>query len=320
MNFFHKIYYHFYNHIHLNIKSFFQMNRKAKILCIAGFFLALTIIILQTFIITFFNYIPSIFVRITILIALCCFFFTIIFSIHKSVKLEDALQYLEETNLYNTALKTSHDVIRAFKHDFSNIMQAIGGYIASDDMQGLKAYYSQLLEDCQSLNNLDTLSPDVINNPAIFRLLSLKYYKATELGITLNLNVFLNLNELNMKIYDFSRILGILLDNAIEAASECEEKIINVEIRKDSSRNRQLLIVENSCCQKNIDIERIFQKGFSSKDKNTGLGLWKVRQILNKNNNLNLYTSQNGYFFKQQLELYDKPNKKNIHSNSVTSC
>lgn len=320
MNFFHKIYYHFYNHIHLNMKSFFQMNRKAKILSIAGFFLALTIIILQTFIITFFTYIPSLFVRITILIALCCFFFTILFSIHKSIKLEDALQYLEETNLYNTALKTSHDVIRAFKHDFSNIVQAIGGYIASDDMAGLKTYYSQLLEDCQALNNLDALSPDVINNPAIFRLLSLKYYKATELGITLNLNVFLNLNELNMKIYDFSRILGILLDNAIEAASECEEKIINVEIRKDPSRNRQLLIVENTCCQKNIDIERIFQKGVSSKDKNSGLGLWKVRQILNKNNNLNLYTSQDGNFFKQQLELYDKLNKKNIPSNSVTSC
>ena len=31
-----------------------------------------------------------------------------------------------------------------------------------------------------------------------------------------------------MKIYEFARILGILLDNAIEASSECEEKIINL--------------------------------------------------------------------------------------------
>lgn len=309
MNFFHSIYHRFYDHIYLNMQSFFQMNKKAKILCVAGFFLALTIIILQTFIITFFNYIPSLFVRVTILIALCCFFFTILFTIHKSIKLEDALQYLEETNLYNTALKTSHDSIKAFKHDFSNIMQAIGGYIASNDMEGLKVYYSQLLEDCQILNNLDTLNPTVINDPAIFRLLSLKYYRATELGITFNINIFLNLHELNMKIYEFSRILGILLDNAIEAASECEKKIINVEIRKDTSRNRQLLIVENTCCQKNIDLERIFKKGVSSKAKNTGFGLWKIRQILNKNSNLNLYTSQDGDWFKQQLELYNKPKK-----------
>lgn len=309
MNFFHSIYHRFYDHIYLNMQSFFQMNKKAKILCVAGFFLAITIIVLQTFIITFFNYVPSILVRVTILITLASFFFTILFSIHKSIKLADTLQYLEETNLYNTSLKMSHDVIRAFKHDFSNIMQALGGYISSNDMQGLKVYYSQLLEDCQVLNNLDALSPDVINNPAIFRILSLKYYKATELGITFNLNVFLNLNELNMKIYEFSRILGILLDNAIEAASECERKIINVEIRKETSRNRQLLIVENTCLTKDIDIEKIFQKGVSSKVQNTGLGLWKVRQILNKNSNLNLYTSQDGDWFKQQLELYDKPKK-----------
>ncbi len=315
MNFFYNI----YNHIHSSINSFFQMKRKARILCITGFLLALSVFVLQTFIITFFYYIPSIYVRIAILVTLCIFFFTILLSIHKSIKLEDTLQYLEETTLYNTSLKTSHDVIRAFKHDFSNIIQAIGGYIASDDMEGLRVYYSQLFDECQSLNNLYTLSPSVINNPAIFRLLSLKYYKAIELGITISLNIFLNLNELNMKIYEFSRVLGILVDNAIEAASECETKIVNIELRKDVSRNRQLLIVENTCCEENINLEQIFQKGISSKPKNTGLGLWKVRQILNKNNNLNLYTSQEGHFFRQQLELYDKVTKFNSKSKSSVS-
>ena len=49
-----------------------------------------------------------------------------------------------------------------------------------------------------------------------------------------------------MKIYEFTRILGILMDNAIEAAYECDNKIINVEIRKDFKVNRQLLIIENT--------------------------------------------------------------------------
>ena len=35
-----------------------------------------------------------------------------------------------------------------------------------------------------------------------------------------------------------------------------------------------------------------------------GLGLWEVRKILNKNNNLNLFTSKDNKFFKQQLEIY----------------
>jgi len=107
-----------------------------------------------------------------------------------------------------------------------------------------------------------------------------------------------------MKIYEFTRILGILLDNAIEATSECKDKIINVYIRNDFNIKRQLLIIENTYNNKNVDIERIFEKGYSTKDKNTGLGLWEVRQILKKNSNLNLFTSNDNKLFKQQLEIY----------------
>lgn len=179
------------------------------------------------------------------------------------------------------------------------------GYITSNDMKGLNTYYSQLLVDCDKVNNLYTLSPDVINNPAIYSLLTSKYHKADELGIKIHLEVFLNLNDLNMKIYEFTRAFGILMDNAIEAANECDDnKVINVEIRKDFKVNRQVLIIENTYKEKDVDLDKIYEKGYSSKPNNTGLGLWEVRQIMKKNTNLNLYTSKNDSFFNQQLEMY----------------
>ena len=97
---------------------------------------------------------------------------------------------------------------------------------------------------------------------------------------------------------------GILLDNSIEAANECTEKIINVSIKNDEKNSRQLLIVENTYINKDVDTDKIYEKGFSTKPNNTGLGLWEVRQILKKNNNLNLFTSKDEKFFKQQLEIY----------------
>lgn len=97
---------------------------------------------------------------------------------------------------------------------------------------------------------------------------------------------------------------GILMDNAIEAAMECEQKIINVIIRRDFKAARQVLIIENTYKDKSVDTEKIYEKGFSSKPYNTGLGLWEVRQILKKHNNLNLYTTKNDVFFIQQLEIY----------------
>ena len=135
-------------------------------------------------------------------------------------------------------------------------------------------------------------------------MISSKYYLATEQGIELNLDIFMDLNSIDMKIYEFCRILGILLDNAIQATQECKEKVINITIRKDVRCKRQLLIVENTYKDKEIDTEKIYEKGYSTKEGNTGLGLWEVRQILIKNTNLNLFTSKDEIYFKQQLEIY----------------
>ncbi len=103
---------------------------------------------------------------------------------------------------------------------------------------------------------------------------------------------------------NLQELCGILLDNSIEAAKECKEKIINIRIFKDSKSARHILLIENTYCDKKVDTEKIYEKGFSSKPNNTGLGLWEVRQILKKHNNLNLYTSNDDRFFRQQLEIY----------------
>ena len=97
---------------------------------------------------------------------------------------------------------------------------------------------------------------------------------------------------------------GILLDNAIEASLDCKEKIINVKFKNDSFNNRQLLIVENTYINKDVNLDKIFEKSYSTKPNNTGLGLWEVRQILKKNTNINLFTDKNYRFFRQQLEIY----------------
>lgn len=293
----------FFKFINSNLNLVYSMNKKAKFLLILDFVLVLFVIILQ-FIITCLGNVSRVFFVATIFFCLI-YFFALLNSIFKSCKIQDLSNNLKKSSSHNRYLQELYDNTRAFKHDFGNIVQAIGGYIDKNDMDGLKIYYSQLFGDFEKLNNLCSLSPEVINNSAIYQIISSKYNKASKLGIDFCIDVFLDLNTLNMKIYEFSRVLGILLDNAIEAASECNKKVIHVELRKDSKRNRKLLIVENTYNNTNIDTERIFEKGFSSKAHNTGLGLWEVRQILNKNNNLNLYTHINDNMFIQQLEIYD---------------
>lgn len=239
-----------------------------------------------------------------VFITLLSYFALSFHSLSRIVKLAITNQKLQNAEEYNKTLTILHDSVRGFKHDFDNIVTTIGGYIRTNDMEGLQKYYHQLEDDCQKVNNLYVLNPKLINNPGVYSLLTTKYHKAEENGIKINMSLLLDLNDLNMKIYEFTRILGILLDNAIDASNECNEKTINIIFRDDPNKHRQLVIIENTYKDKNVDTERIFQKGISGKENHTGLGLWEVRQILNKNKNLSLYTSKNDKYFSQQLEIY----------------
>ena len=284
-----------------------NLTKKNKILFIVNTLLGIIAIGTQFYLISFYSDKMPIGITIVSILSLFAYFFISIYSLLNTTKLETTSRNLTEAQLYNT-LSLLHDKMRGFKHDFHNIVQGIGGYISTNDMEGLKKYYSQLLKDCDQVNNLTALNPSIINNSAIYNVMADKYHKADELGVQINLAIFMDLNEIeqHMKIYEFTRILGILMDNAIEATAECKDKIIHVTFRKEENRKRILMIIENTYLNKNVDIDRIFDKDYSTKSKttNSGLGLWEVRQVLKKNNNLNLFTTKNEEFFVQQFEIY----------------
>ena len=297
-------------HFNFNIALFETMNKKSKTIVLTNCILAIIVIVSQFYLINFYSTNLPLIVTLLNIFSLIAYFIISFISFTKINQLEETEMNLQETKLYNKTLTILHDNIRSFRHDFANIVSGIGGYVQTNDLEGLKNYYSQLLEDCQNTNNLSALTPELINNPAIYNVLATKYHKADEQGIKINLEVFLDLNTLKIKIYDFTRILGILMDNAIEATKECNEKVINLIIRNEQNKNRQVVIIENTYKNKDVNLDLIFDKGVTSKPGNTGLGLWKVREILKKNENLNLFTTKNNEYFRQQFEMYYNNSKE----------
>ena len=295
-------------YLKINVGVIDNMSTKTKVLLITNLVLMAFVLGSQFYLIRFFSNSMPAFITLIDILGLIAYFAISIYCIVGSSRLETTTRDLEGTKLHLHSLQVLHDTVRTFKHDFDNIVNGIGGYIRNDDMEGLTKFYTELLEDCNKTNNLYSLNPQVINQPAIYNILSTKYYDADEQSIQINLDIFLDLNEIehHMKIYEFTRILGILLDNAIEAAKECDNKLINVSFRKETNRHRILVIIENTYNNKDVDTEKIYEKGVSSKSskKNSGLGLWKIRQILKRNNNLNLFTSKTPDMFKQQFEIY----------------
>ena len=296
--------YIFFKKKHLSLKIFDEIDKKNKKIIYANLIFGIFTLLIEAVITVY--YIDNLPLIITFLsfLSMLAYFAISIYSLTRVMKLASTTQKLQNAEEYNKTLSILHDNVRGFKHDFDNIVTTIGGYVKTNDIEGLKKYYVQLEDDCQKVNNLYVLNPKLINNPGVYSLLTTKYHEAEEKGIKVNMSLLLDLSKLNMKIYEFTRVLGILLDNAIDASSECEEKLMNIIFRDDAKNHRQLIIVENTYKDKNVDTEKIFNKGFTGKENHTGLGLWEVRKILSKNKNLDLYTSKNEKYFSQQIEIY----------------
>ena len=225
--------------------------------------------------------------------------------IYTFIVLKNTKNDLQNATEHNKCLENLYDKVKGFKHDFTNIISVIDGYIENKDINGLKDYFKGIKNDCNIMNNLSTLNPKIINNPGIYSLLNSKYFKALESNVCINFNVLLDFNNLSVNIYEFSRILGILLDNAIEEAQKCNEKVVNVTFRNDKKSNRAIILIENSYSNKNIDIDKIFEKGYSEKTNHFGIGLWTVKKYISKSKNLDLFTSKNARFFRQELSIYN---------------
>jgi len=302
------VFYIFCKNIKFKI-SILDKFRNAKILIINFIIGSIAICIEYYLLFKYIDFIPAFLVFATLLV-ISIYFLISMFSLIRTNKLELTTQLLEEQKMYNRTLNTMHDKIRGFKHDFDNIILSLGGYISSRNLDGLTTYYNSILEECKIINSLNFLNPELINNPAIYGLLSDKYYKSEKLGIKINLEIMMDLSNLNIKMYELTRILGVLFDNAIEAASKCDIKTVNIIFRKDKRRNKDLIIIQNTYINKDVNIDKIFEKGYTSKqdnekDKNHGLGLWEVRKYLRKNTHLDLYTTKTDNLFTQQFEIYN---------------
>ena len=286
------------------MEFFKNINKKTRIFIILNIVIGIIYLIFQILITS--QYMKSAPLSLTFFdfLILFSYFFISLFCLKKLVALNTVHEKLQKSEDYNKSLKDMNDNFRCFKHDYNNTVTTISGYLQNNDLSGLKTYFNKLENDCIAVNTLGTLDPNVINNPGIYHLISSKYYQAIDDGIQVSISFFLDLKELNMDIYEFAKILGILLDNAIEAARESEEKIINLTFRREHNKHRDIVLIENSYSNKDINIDEIYQKGFSEKENHTGLGLWEIHKYLSRNTNLNLYTSKNHDFFSQQLEIY----------------
>lgn len=92
--------------------------------------------------------------------------------------------------------------------------------------------------------------------------------------------IFFWSTSLKVNNYKFSRVIGILLDNAIEEAEKCDEKIIRVSFRREEKNHRAIIKIENTYTNKDVNIEIYLKRDSQEKKNHSGIGLWEVRKYV----------------------------------------
>ena len=239
---------------------------------------------------------------------LLCTYITV--SVLKNIKLETNNKIesakLEQQKKYILALEKNNNEIRKFKHDFNNIILGLDGYINNDDFnkEKLKKYFNSTI---MTFNNNIELNDIVIAKLNSIKVSSLKSLITNKVLIAQNNNIDIDIN-IQGEITDFytdemqlSRILGVLLDNAIEASLELtENKKIEMNIIQINKTTD--IQISNTFNNTGTPLEDFNKEGFSTKGTNRGLGLSSAHEIANKLNML-LNTEIDGNTFIQILTI-----------------
>lgn len=201
----------------------------------------------------------------------------------KSKEMSDKYNELLSTvDTFEKELITKRKII----HDFKNQLIVINGY--ADNPEKLKAYLSEIIKDQRNIPNSKLLL-NVEKLPSGLK--GLIYYKFSNLDSNINVSIDIKnslkkYESISSKLNkDCLKILGVFIDNAIEAVKNEKEKYINLEFIK---QKEQIIITVRNTCTSRVNIKDLTKNGFTTKGKNHGYGLSLVSDIVRKDDSLDI--------------------------------
>ena len=167
------------------------------------------------------------------------------------------------------------NTVRGQRHDFLNHLQVIHGLSRLHDYEALEEYLGDLVDDASRYGELLQ-----IDNPIIASLVNAKMAQASSMGIKIEPTIRASLAPLAYNALDVGRILGNLVDNALEAVQETDAKWLGLDISEQGGW-MHCAVTNPSCCTPE-QLQDIFAPGVSSKPDHSGLGLFIARKLAHK--------------------------------------
>lgn len=190
------------------------------------------------------------------------------------------------------------------QHEYKNQLVVIKNLISKNKNEALNYIehlysYEESTEEASEIQKLSYLP-----NGGIKGLIHYKIEQMHNKGI----NVFINISKdissnkvtkiLNNNLYDITHIIGVYLDNAIEASLEAKNHSIIIEAYVDK---KEIVFSFSNTYLGTINLNKVDKEGYTTKGTGHGYGLSVVRDLLNSNTILSQEKVLNGMYYVQKL-------------------
>lgn len=209
--------------------------------------------------------------------------FAIVLGILESVLAIQSLMAVMKFNKQRLALmrsvaelETLTRSMRAQRHDFKNHLQVISALLDMEEIDEAREYLDDIADDFHILSLAMRTS-----EPAVNAMLQAKQAICKEAEVAFEMEITTPLNRLPMEPWEFCRVLGNLIDNALEALLTAGSPNPSIVVHLSEDELNYLASVDNNGPPiPEKDLYRIFKSGYSSKGEGRGLGLSIVQQLI----------------------------------------
>lgn len=218
-------------------------------------------------------------------------------------KLEIQQNVIVQQQLYERNLEDIRREVRAFRHDYKNLMAGLWEQADEGELELLRATLRELdVGFDRRMGETIRASTQIgsLRIPQVRSLLLSKLALMGEKGIDCRLEVLYPVEQVAMDVWDFTRCLGILPDNAAEAALETERPWVEIVLL---TQGEGLSLRVSNPYAGAIHPDKIWTEGFSTKGEGRGLGLSSYQRILSGYANEVSSTSWAGGVFVQELTI-----------------
>ena len=184
------------------------------------------------------------------------------------------LQQLDDMDQTIEAQEDLNITLRVQRHDFLNHLQVVYSLIEMKEYKEANDYIERVYGSIASVGKVLRTA-----NPAINALLQVKLGVCEKAGIQVKLDIRSAWKDLSIPGWEMCKVLGNLLDNAIDALQEVSDRRLTLTLTEDLKAFR--FSVKNSGPMIPVKLQAsIFQPGITTKAAGHGMGLFIVRRTV----------------------------------------